>query len=77
MVSYHSNYVQVVINMSQVPIELYLSYARMMGGGGDCSLDPFFKIGKVFPKLLVFFSCLLAFIECFSTVCLVCFFFQN
>ena len=37
MFSYHSNYFQVVINISQVPIELSPPHARM---GGDCSIDP-------------------------------------
>ena len=42
MFSYHSNYFKVVINMSQVPIDLSpspLPHARMGGGGGllNCS----------------------------------------
>ena len=49
MVSYHSNYVQVVINMSQVPIELYLSYARMMGGE-IAHLIPFLKLERFFQN---------------------------
>ena len=35
---HHSNYFQVVINMSQVPIEL--SYQTQEWGGGVCSMDP-------------------------------------
>ena len=35
MISYHSNYFQVVINMSQVPIELYPPKREWGGGGAD------------------------------------------
>ena len=44
MLSYHSNYfqVEVVLNMSEVPIELSLPppMREWGGGGGDCSIDP-------------------------------------
>ena len=34
MISYHLNNFEVVINMSQVPIELSPPHARIWGGGG-------------------------------------------
>ena len=49
MLSGHSNYFQVVINMSQVPIELSPPHARIGGGGGgggDCSIDPSSQIAR-------------------------------
>ena len=58
LIPYNSNYFQVVINVSQVPIELFISCARMEG---DCSIDPFlFKIGKGFSEhvsFLFMFTC--------------------
>ena len=40
MISYQSNYFEVVISMSQVSMKLNPPPQREGGVGGDCSIDP-------------------------------------
>ena len=49
MISCHSNYFQVVINMSQVPIDLSPPRARLGGGGGE--------IAQLIPNLNYSLAC--------------------
>ena len=58
MISYHPNYFQVVINMSQEPIELYAPNRELGGGGGGvveiAQLIPFVFYSKAKNLHLLF-----------------------
>ena len=58
MISYHSKYFQVLINLSQIPIEA--SPTREMGWGRrDCSVDLFLFPYVHYSFLIVSWLCLL------------------